>query len=145
MIHKKQKQAEQLCKDIAYLRSGKCCEICGKPGREIHHIFFGIRWMNCWPARCNPAFFVNLCPREHKPGNDKKGDCPWAPHVNNILFLEKIAAVLWEKDPERIDEIQNFINMPPSDPGEANWDSMIRKLKKKKKYLEVTTWMDEAT
>ena len=61
-VGNKQKQAEGLCKDIAWLRSGKCCELCGTPGREVHHVFFGRQWMNFWPARCNPAFFVNLCP-----------------------------------------------------------------------------------
>ena len=60
---------------------------------------------------------------------------PNAPHVDNDKFMEVLAGILWEKDPERIDAIQNFVNMHPSDPGPADWPEIIRKLKKKRDFL----------
>jgi hypothetical protein len=132
----RQKQAEKLCKEIAWLRAGKCCEFCGKLSKEVHHVFFGRQWYNFWPARTNPAFFVNLCANEHKYAG-------YAPHVDNERFLRRLSVVLWDKDPDRINEIQDFINLHPTDPGPAPWDTIICKLKKRRDYLISTMWMDD--
>ena len=132
----KQEKCESICKEIAWLRAGKCCEITGAPAREGHHVFFGGLWKGFWPARYNPLFYVNLCADRHK-YHDR------APHIDNDLFLEDLGRILFKKDPDRILAISTMAATNSWDPGPPDWDAMFLKLKKQREFLLSTTWMDE--
>ena len=79
----KAQKIDEICLKIAFLRAqGRCQTVCGRPAAERHHIFDG-KWKTYWQLWTDHHFQVALCHHCHQ-------IAPFAPHVDNKLFLVKL-------------------------------------------------------
>ncbi len=123
---------DQVCKAIAKMRAGGCCEMCGNPVGEGHHIIFGAD-KGDWTAFCEPDFYAWLCADCHKYR-------PEAPHVDNDTFLAVYLAKIMSSQAQaimaRLEAPKNY-HIPRPD-----WKEIMAELQDRYDEAEQTGWMD---
>ena len=126
-----EQQCRELWRNIVKLRD-RWCQICGAIPIESHHIIFQSH--GNWQIQFDTDFGVSLCFECHH----KK---PYAPHVNNKLFLDKIIPRLPE---ERALKVSTYLNNPKKPQIIKPDFKLIRHLLKKQlKELKETSWMEQ--
>lgn len=127
----KETQCELLCKQIARLRAGGRCEISGRPGPEVHHVFFGRAVP--WQLKYNHNFYICLAGDQHRTRDD-------APHIDNDKFIELITNRL--ADRPHVQLILRQLELPRPEIIKPDWYVLHKALKAEHDRFEATCWMD---
>ena len=96
------------------IRSGRVCEICGRPARDPHHVVGRKNHILRWDIRNG----VRLCFTHHTGGNKSAHNDPlwfmdWFKkhRPDDYEYLLKKKNEIWSKDYERVLEYLNRVNI----------------------------------